>query len=398
MKTKLLPFLLAVSVCLALFAGCQSSELHSYSEDAAASSSSPSSTDTTTAETDFTPAYESYDPDEVMLTVNGIDVTWGELFYWYAYDVSSLESYFGEITDWDAECGLDSSKTTREYVLSNALETVKNYCGVLSKAEELGVVLTDEDKADLQTTWESNVANYGNGDEDAFKEYLKTAYVSMTLYNRINEVTKLKENLLETMFGANGEKISETDVLEKGAELGYVRAKHILLSTVDDTGAALPDDQIAAKKATADALLAELKGITDKTALEARFDELIAANSEDPGMAYYTDGYTFVSGGGSMDTTFDAAVSALKDYELSEVVQTDYGYHIILRLPLKADAAIEFTSETEATTLAYYVAQDMFTSESDSWAQESKVEYKDAYNKMDLSEVFAKAIRPAAAG
>lgn len=398
MKTKLLPFVLAASVCLALFTGCQSSELRSYSEDAAAVSESPAASDTTEATTDFTPSYESYDPDEVMLTVNGIDVTWGELFYWYAYDVSSLESYFGEITDWDAECGLDTEKTNREYVMENALDTVKNYCALLSKAEEMGVVLTDEDKADLQTTWDDNVTNYGSGDEAAFVEYLSKAFVSMTLYDRINEVTKLKEHMLENMFGANGEKISETEVLEKGAELGYVRAKHILLSTVDDAGTALADDQIAAKKATADTLLAELKGITDNTALEARFDELIAENSEDPGMAYYTDGYTFVSGSGAMDTTFDAAAAALGEYELSDVVQTDYGYHIILRLPLKASAAIEFTSETEMTTLAYYVAQDMFTAETDSWAEESTVEYKDTYEKMDLAEVFAKAIRTAAAG
>ncbi len=397
MKTKLIPFVLAAAVCLSLFAGCQSSELHSYSEDAASASPSTSA-DTAQTTKDYTPAYESYDPDEVMLTVNGIDVTWGELFYWYQFDVSNIENVNGDISDWDAECSFAAGKTNREYVTENALDTVKHYCALESKAKEMGVGLTDEDKAELQATWESNVQSYGNGDEQAFIEYLAKAFLTKDLFDHLSEVNKLYARVLENMFGANGEKISEDEVIQKATDMGYVRAKHILLSTKDDTGAALPDDQIAEKKTTADKLLAELKGITDKTQLETRFDELIKEYGEDPGSEYYTDGYTFQSGAGTMDTSFETAATELGEYELSGVVKSDYGYHIILRLPLKAGAAVEFTSETDMTPLSYYVAQDMFTAETDNWAEESKVEYTDTYKKMDLAEVFSKAIRTSSAG
>ena len=124
MKSKLLSFVLAGTVCLSLFAGCQSSKLGSYSADEAKASPSPSAEAITTATKEYTPCYESYKPDEVMLTVNGIDVTWGELFYWYEYDVSNIESNYGAITDWDADCAFVPGKTYREYVMENALDTV----------------------------------------------------------------------------------------------------------------------------------------------------------------------------------------------------------------------------------------------------------------------------------
>lgn len=396
MKTKLIPLVLAVTVCLGLFAGCQSSKLKSLSEDAASASPSPS-TDTTKTTKDYTPCYEAYDPNEVMLTVNGIDVTWSELFYWYEFDVSNIEKQSGDITDWDADCSFATGKTNREYVMENALDTIKHYCALQSKAKDMGVVLTDEDKAALQTTWKNNVDSYGNGDEAAFIEYLKKAYLTKDLFNHLSEANKLYERLLENMFGAKGEKLSENEVIAKATEMGYIRVKHILLSTKDDSGAALPDDQIAAKKATADKVLTELKGVTDKTKLDAKFDELIKQYSEDPGMKYYTDGYTFKSGAGTMDSTFEAAATKLGENELSDVVKTDYGYHIILRLPLKASAAVEYTSETDMSPLSYYVAQEMFSAEADNWANESKVETTKTYDKMDLAKIFAKATKTAAA-
>lgn len=396
MKTKLIPFVLAVTVCLGLFAGCQSSKLKSLSEDAASASPSPSA-DTSQTTKDYTLCYEAYDPDEVMLTVNGIDVTWSELFYWYEFDVSNIESQSGDITDWDADCSFAEGKTNREYVMENALDTIKHYCALQSKATDTGVKLTDEDKAALQTTWQNNVDSYGNGDEAAFIEYLKKAYLTKDLFNHLSEANKLYERLLENMFGAKGEKLGEDEVVAKATEMGYIRVKHILLSTQDDTGAALPDDQIAAKKATADKVLAELKGITDKTKLEAKFDELIKQSSEDPGTQYYTDGYTFQAGAGTMDSTFEAAATGLGENELSDVVKTDYGYHIILRLPLKASAAVEYTSETEMSPLSYYVAKEMFSAEADNWAKESKVETKKTYDKIDLADVFSKATKTSSA-
>ncbi len=47
---------------------------------------------------------------------------------------------------------------------------------------------------------------------------------------------------------------------------------------------------------------------------------------------------------------FENAVKALEAYEVSEPVQSDYGYHIILRLPDNPDSVIDYTSQNTPMT------------------------------------------------
>ncbi|MEG2526479.1 MAG: peptidylprolyl isomerase [Oscillospiraceae bacterium] len=383
MKNKPIALLLSAVVCFGMMAGCQSSELRAYSDKPSPEASA------TQAAKDYTPCYKSFDSDELMLTVDGIEINWDELFYWYFTDVSNMENYLGEITDWDAASAFDPEKTTREYVTENALSIVKHYCALQSRATAEGVALTDKDKEDLKALWDQNVASSGGGDEEAFEEYLEKAFLTKDIYNHVNEVSVLYGHMLEKTYGENGEKIDEAELLKNAADMGYMRAKHILLTTTDDTGAALPEDKIAEKRAAAEKLLAELKAISDPAAREKRFDELVAANSEDPGAKFYVDGYTFLPG--AMVPEFESAVTALGNNEMSEIVQSEHGFHIILRLPLSAKAAVEYTGESTSISLGSSIAQDMFAKLTETWASESKVEFTKAYDKIDLEKIFAKA-------
>lgn len=395
MRNKRIPLALCLTLFLGLFAGCQSSKLRSQSEDALKETPADT-TETTAVVNDYTSVYESYASDEPMLTVNGQEVSWGELFYWYEFEVTSLESGYGEIEDWDAPNLLEPDKTNREFIMSRALDTIKHYRSMETEAEALGVSLSEEDKQALADLWQSNVAAYGGGDETAFVEYLSKVFMTKELYQHISSLRFLMERTLSHLYGENGEKLSEQEVLKKGEELGYVRAKHILISNKDDSDTALPEAQLAENKALAEGLIAELRTISDTGARTTRFDELIAEYGADPGLTYYTDGYTFQAGGGKMDMNFEAATAAEEEYSVSDPVETAHGYHIIMRLPLKADAAVEMMSETEKLTLAYFIAQELFASDSDGWARESQVEFTETYQKLDLGALFAKATKVAA--
>ena len=95
------------------------------------------------------------------------------------------------------------------------------------------------------------------------------------------------------------------------------------------------DEQKETARAVAEEVLAKAKAGAD-------FDELIAEYNEDPGVSSNPNGYYF--GKGQMVKEFEDASYALNEGEISDVVETVYGYHVILRLPID-DASIFYTSE-----------------------------------------------------
>ena len=88
----------------------------------------------------------------------------------------------------------------------------------------------------------------------------------------------------------------------------------------------------------------ELRAVEDPEERAAAFKAKMNELSEDPGKENYPDGYVFKPG--AMVAEFENAVLSLEDYEISDVVETSYGYHVIMRLPLTADGVVEFNSNT----------------------------------------------------
>jgi hypothetical protein len=92
-------------------------------------------------------------------------------------------------------------------------------------------------------------------------------------------------------------------------------AKHILITLADfDT------------QAQAEAFAAE---ILQRARAGEDFDSLIQTYGQDPGMIMNPDGYTFVSG--VMAPEFEQATRDLEIGEISGLVPTTHGIHIILR-------------------------------------------------------------------
>ena len=96
----------------------------------------------------------------------------------------------------------------------------------------------------------------------------------------------------------------------------FMAAKHILVS----------DKTVAAQ------LVNELKNGAD-------FDALMAEYSEDPGLQEFPEGYVFTTG--EMVAEFENATKALKVGEISGIVESTYGYHIIKRIDIPLSYAVE---------------------------------------------------------
>lgn len=102
------------------------------------------------------------------------------------------------------------------------------------------------------------------------------------------------------------------------------RASHILISAPKDGGA----DVRAKARARAEGILAELRAHPE------RFAELAKQDSQDPGSAE-KGGDLGYFGHGMMVKPFDDAAFALKPGQISDLVESDFGYHIIKLTDLK---------------------------------------------------------------
>ncbi len=105
---------------------------------------------------------------------------------------------------------------------------------------------------------------------------------------------------------------------ERFQSLEERRASHILINAAANA----PEAEKAKAKAKAEEVLAALK----KT--PAKFAELAKQHSQDPGSAALGGDLGFF-GRGMMVKPFEEAAFALKEGQMSELVQSDYGFHII---------------------------------------------------------------------
>ena len=402
---KTIALALLMCMLLGLMAGCSGSKLESYESDTPAAQTG----DTAAAETeDATIAignggtgFGTYEPDTVVATVNGLDVTWQDYYYWMSYYVSYVQSVARQanasLTGWDA-LELSSSQTNADVVLTNAHRNVTLDYVILSMADEEGVTVDAEDEAKLEELFETNadsITGDGNGEASeeeiaAFEEYLAQIDLTRELYDFRNTTELLQEKLFETLYGEKGADYPDADAVAFAEDNGLMAAKHILLLTVDaETREPIEDEAvIAEKKATAEELLARLQAVQDdKAALAALFDELTVEYTEDTGYAAYPDGYVFSEG--QMVSAFEDAVKALEgDYELSGIVESEYGYHIVMSIPIDPDAVVGSTSSGSDVTLRYQAASQQFSARLNAAIDSADVVWADGFEAPDMAAIF----------
>ena len=341
---------------------------------------------------DYEALYALHDPAEVVMIVDGKDITWGEYFSWLYMSAMQTEQYFvsmgnyGVPLKWSDAVGEDGS-TYADAAIAGGENTLRQLLTILGYAESQGVVASQETLDAIQAQRDSDKkATVGEeGTEEDFAAYLHSLYRSEEAYQRATTANYLNLQNYTDTYGAEAEKVSEEQALSYLKEQGYLRANHILLSTMDlQTGEALDEATVAEKEALAQKLVTELQAIQDPEELVERFRELKEEYCEDSGKTAYPDGYVFLPG--EMVTEFEDGVTALADYGLSQPVKTSYGYHIILRLPLSADAVVSYDNTGAAVTGRSLFASYDYAAGLDAYLENLSVEYVDGFQAPDLSK------------
>ena len=344
---------------------------------------------------------EVYEPETVVATFNGQDVTWQEYYYWLSYYVENL-SYLASMgaftfTGWDS-ADIAEGNTNADVVRMSAWASLSRYHAVEDLAEELGVKLEKADLDQIAANFESSADSYGDGDGEctenelaAFEGYLDAYYMDRALFERMNAADLLYTKSFEALYGEDAADYPDEDVLSYAEAQGMLRCKHILIMTIDQsTGEALPEEELAEKKEKIDGLYDQLADkAEDPEALEELFDQLMEENSEDTGLAMYPDGYLFTPG--TMVPEFEDTTEALEDYGLSEPVQSSYGWHIILRLPIEPDLPV-MSSTGGSSTLRANAAGEAFLGRISEVSDSAQVDWKDDFETVDVAAIFGEAL------
>lgn len=328
-------------------------------------------------------ASKKYDGSAVVATVNGREVTWKLCYYLIAGLTSQFINYTMAIPDFSTDVG---DGTTLQDALRETLEArMKYYTVPLIEAEARG--LTETVNAEVETQWQNVVEQYGG--VDALMEAIESAYLDEPTYRTLLSSNAAFNAIMENSYGLNGEKLSDEDVLAWANDNDYLRCKHILFLTENDDGTDMTDEEKAEIRKEAEAALEELRALeSDREALLARFDELMA-DADDPGMTTFPDGYTFTSG--QMVQEFEDGTRALEDYALSDIVESSYGCHIILRLPLDPEGKTlsQDSGTGDYMTLRADAANELFNAMLLDWIDTAEVEWQGEFGTMDYNELFA---------
>lgn len=294
---KLVSLALCAALLAALLAGCgQAADSPETASPEASAEASPEAS-AETVSLDWAAARAAYDLDATVLTVDGSPVSWGEFFYWFYYCYAQYSGVFGAVADFNAEYIYAEDSTVGSVIMDEAKNYAVQYHALDVNAQKEGIALTAEDEEALAALLESDIAELvgEDGTEEQLYEVLEQNYVSPELYNYMNRMAALYTRAYAELYGQDGEKLTEDEVMAFADEYGYMGAKHILILTTDEEGEALDETAKAEKRAEIDEIYAQLQGKSGDE-LESAFDALMQEKSEDTGLAAYPDGYCFTSG------------------------------------------------------------------------------------------------------
>lgn len=372
---KLISTLLVLSLLLSLMAGCGKP---AENPEAAAD-----------------PAYDAvptlfYDitgipQDQIVMTVGETEVPAELYFYWVCYVCSSLEynimseySNYGMYgscvdretmtVDWTSSY---ANMPLVEYALAQAEDTIKYYMSIEELAAEKNAGLTTANRVDIENAFRSAVEEMGGG--DAFINYLNMLGISRASFDRISAASYLYMNLLDLVFQEGSDLY-----LEEADYNNYATyADHILIATQNmQNGEMLTQQQRVEKLQLASDLVDQIRAADDPI---AKFEELANEYSEDPGREANPTGYIYTPG--TMVAEFEATASNLLPGEISDPVQSDYGFHIILRRDLIA--AIREDEARKVEVAREYLNQLLVRKRST-----SEVVYDDALKNIDWTNFY----------
>ena len=306
---------------------------------------------------------------ETVLTVNGDAVTADEYSGYMLYNMQYYASMYAQMGLTDLWSNADMAKSLGASMPEAAEQQAIYARVVMQKFNELGLKLSYNEQKEMASVRRNSIANTT---KDAYLNQIAQFGFSDQTYQNFMYISQCYQALNDYYFGENGVNTPSDEDIQKYYEDNYITAKHILITTVDPASGETKRTDEEAKK--------EAQSILDRINAGEDFDTLMNQYSEDTGLSNNPNGYTFTEG--QMVTEFYDGAKALAEDEVSELVKSNYGYHIIKRVKLDDSQLDNFKSDIIS---AISGSMDELLQQ---WMDEAQVETTDLYSTITYENVY----------
>lgn len=243
------------------------------------------------------------DSTTILVTTDKFDVTSNEV-------IETIQSRLGNRTDQLVSANADQ---IRRVIMDNAQNIAEKHL-LLTAAENAGVTITDSVVNNML-----QMRFMRSGGEEKYREFLENSGISYeTMEKELRDGLKIKEYMESVV--ANEDSITQDDIAivyetDYGKD-AKATVRHILLLTEGKT-----EEEKAEVRDRMQGILKQARNGED-------FAELAKKYSEDPG-SRDKGGLYENFGRGYMVKPFEEAAFNVPVGEISDIVETQYGYHII---------------------------------------------------------------------
>lgn len=254
---------------------------------------------------------------DVVASVNGTDITVKEFKSTLALYKQSLESMYGT-TIWDTEVedGVKYKDKFKDIMLDQMIDME----AVCQQAEKEKLVPTTEEVDEAFEELKKSI-----DEDEEYKKQLEELGIDDTYLKSQQEqdltIQKYKENFDKNVKISDEEMKTYYEEHKADYYKDEVKASHILISTVDENGKELSEEKKKEAKEKAEEVLKKAKSGEEFSELAKEYSDDTGSASQGGDLGYFTKG--------QMVQPFEEAAFSLKSGEISEIVESEYGYHII---------------------------------------------------------------------
>jgi len=255
--------------------------------------------------------------DSVVVTVNGVDITESNIQALIEPELQKMAAKGGQLPPAYAE---QLKKQLRQQALENLIvgqlldAEVKRAKIEITEEEvmgQIGKIASGQSPPLSLDDLKKKMAEYGRSFDEFKQQIHKGLGYQKLMESQFEGKIKVTEEDAKKYYSENQTEFQTPD---------QVRASHILIDFKPTAASIDPNQAKAQAKAKAQNLLEQIKGGAD-------FAELAKANSACPSSAKGGDLGFF--GKGDMVEPFEKAAFSLEPGQISDVVETKFGYHII---------------------------------------------------------------------